>query len=88
MSREDELKKEIDKLRGKANSWDRIEKFFKENKDIAPYYNEAVEECRRDNCFGCATMMIIAMEKVLEKVSDLEDDVEYLEKELKKKTAN
>lgn len=88
MSREDELKKEINILTSKANSWDRIEKFFKENKDIAPYYTETVEECRRDNYFGCATMMVITMEKLLEKISDLEDDIEYLEKELKEKTAN
>ena len=62
-----------------------IERFFKNNKDVQKYYQEAVEECRRDNCFGVATMMVIAMEKMLERIEDLEDDIKWYEEKSKNK---
>lgn len=76
--------KELSKLRSSAGSWNMIEQFFDNNKDIQKYYQEAREECRRDNCFGVATMMVIAMEKMLERIEDLEDDVRWYEEKAKK----
>lgn len=70
---EKELNKKISILTSKANSWDRIEEFFDKDKRIKPYYEEAVEECRRDNCYGVATMMIVALEKMLDRLEDLEE---------------
>lgn len=72
-----ELEKEINKkvsiLTSKANSFDRLEEFFEKDKRINPYYKEAVDECIRDNCCGVATMMIVALEKMLDSLEDLDD---------------
>lgn len=72
-----ELEKEINKkvsiLTSKANGFDRLEEFFDNDKRINTYYKEAVEECRRDNCYGVATMMIVALEKMLDRLEDLDE---------------
>lgn len=70
---EKEINQKVSKLVSKANSFDRLEEFFEKDKRINPYYKQAVEECIRDNCYGVATMMIVALEKMLDRLEDLDD---------------
>lgn len=70
---EKEINQKVSKLVSKANSFDRLEEFFEKDKRINPYYKQAVEECIRDNCYGVATMMIVALEEMLDRLEDLDD---------------
>lgn len=66
-----EIKDEMDSLRSSANGWKRLVEFFETNEQLKPYYEEIKEECRRDNYFGIATMMVMTIEKLLEEIEDL-----------------
>ena len=74
-----ELEDKIRSLTSKSNSWERMVEFFESNKSIKEYYDDVSEECRRNQSFGYATIMILTIEKLLEKIDDLKDDVKYLE---------
>ena len=74
----DDIKKEMDSLRSGYNSWNRLVGFFKTNKQIQPYYEEIHEQCRRDNYFGMATMMIMTIEKLLEEIDGLKDEIDFV----------
>lgn len=72
------IKDEMDSLRSGYNGWNRLVEFFESNKQIQPYYEEIVEECRRDNYFGMATMMVMTIEKLLEEIEDLKDEIDLI----------
>lgn len=61
------------------NNWRKIEDFFNTNEDIQIYYERVKEKYTYNND---ATHMIITIEKLLERIQDLEDDLEYLERKL------
>ncbi|MFR2889116.1 MAG: hypothetical protein ACLTDM_13085 [Clostridium butyricum] len=63
------------------NNWRKIEDFFNTNEDIQIYYERVKEKYTYNNCDD-ATHMIITIEKLLERIQDLEDDLEYLERKL------
>jgi hypothetical protein len=73
-----EIKDEMNSLKSGHNSWKQLVKFFESNEQIKPYYEEIVEECRRDNYFGMATMMIMTIEKLLEEIDDLKDEYDFV----------
>lgn len=74
--------KEISKLESNSNSFKQVENFFNTNKNIKKYYEETKDECIKDNCYGVATMMVLTIEKLLERIEDLEDNVVLLEDEV------
>lgn len=78
----EKTKEEISKLESKANSFKQIEHFFNTNKSIQKYYKETIDECIRDNCYGVSTMMVLTIEKLLERIEDLEDNNDLLENEI------
>lgn len=74
----DDIKKEMDSLRSGYNGWNRLVEFFETNKQIQPYYEEIIEECRRDQCFSYPTIMILTIEKLLEEIEDLKDEYDFV----------
>lgn len=72
-----EIKEEMSSLRSGYNGWKRIVDFFETNKQIKPYYEETIEECRRNQCFGMATIMVLTMEKLLDEIEDLKDEIDF-----------
>lgn len=64
-----------------SNSYKQIKHFFDSNKQIQKYYTEIKEQCIKDNCYGVATMMVVTIEKLLETIEDLEDEIKFLEKQ-------
>lgn len=63
----------INNLKCKANSWDRMARFFENSEEIQEYYQDAIKECRECNCHSEVIMMIVAIEKALEKIEELKD---------------
>jgi len=85
----EDLKMVIENIKnnqGKINGYIRITDFFNTDKQVKTYFDEIKEQCRKDNYFGEATMIIMTIEKLLEKIDDLEDDKNYYEKENTKLT--
>lgn len=74
----DDIKEGMDSLRSGYNGWNRLVKFFETNKQIQPYYEEIIEECRRDQCFSHPTIMILTIEKLLEEIEDLRDEYDFV----------
>lgn len=56
----------VDEAIRKANSWDNIDKFFNENKQIQKVYEEVRRECYKDQCFGASTIYIEVINKLME----------------------
>lgn len=71
----------ISMLESKSNSFEQLENFFNSNKQIQQYFDEIKNECIKNNYYGKATMMILTIEQLLEKIEDLEDEINFLEKE-------
>lgn len=69
-----QLEGTVHTLRSSSNGWKKISEFFETNKSIKKYHEEIVEECRRDNYFGVATMMIMTIEKLLNEIEQLKDE--------------
>ena len=79
----EELKSQLSALTSASNSWSSLVDFFETNEIIKPYYQEVIEECRKDNYFGMSTVMIMTIEKLLEKVTDLEENIELRDNVIK-----
>jgi len=60
-------------LEGRSNAYNQIEKWFNENPEIKKYYEETQKECFNEQCFGTATIIIITIEKLLNKIKNYED---------------
>lgn len=74
-----ENNKEISVLQSNSNSFKQIEHFFNSNKQIQKYYTDIKEQCIKDNCYGVSTMMVVTIEKLLDTIEDLEDEIKFLE---------
>lgn len=59
--------KYISILTSKANSWDNIEEFFKNNEDIKSIYEEARDELYKENCQSASSIIILTIEKLIDK---------------------
>lgn len=59
--------------------WERIEYFFNTSEDIQPYYERVIEKNKNINE---ASQMVMTIEKLLERISDLEQDLEFLESKI------
>ena len=52
----------------KAESFDRLVKFFEENVAIKPYFNAISTECKKNECYSLSTIMILTIEKLLDEI--------------------
>lgn len=53
-----------------TNAWISLEKFFQEDTEIKPYYEEARDEAWRDNCQSASVIMIMTIRKLLERIDE------------------
>jgi hypothetical protein len=72
---EDTTKSNIESLNeAKANSYDRIIEFFKNDEEIKPYYEKISKECIDSNCQSLSVMIILTVKELLDKIDTLESN--------------
>jgi len=82
MKESQELKNTIGSLISKANAWDNVSDFFNGNDKIKPYYLEIVDKLLSDNCQSSYIMIVQTIEKLLDIIETLQDDINYYEDKL------
>lgn len=71
----DDIKKEMDSLRDGYESWSIVEGFFKNNERLKNYYADINDPCVLNNYLGRAIMVTRTIEKLLEEIDDLKDEI-------------
>jgi hypothetical protein len=56
------------------SSWDRIDKFFKENEHIQPYLEEVGNKLISDQCFSLPIHYVHTIEKLLDVIAELKGE--------------
>lgn len=57
-----------------SNGWDVISKFFRENENIRPYFEEVSSKLIEDQCYSLPIMYVSTIEKLLDVIDDLKSE--------------